>query len=168
MVDSAKLGSYLSGNWIRLAAALAVVAGVVGFVLLSGDSTMESSPADGSNVRVLTGGVRSVQHSTLALPTSDSPQPDGRPTLVWFSATWCTTCARMDPYAKGVLESFGDRFVVVEKSVDHDQTSVDRYGVRATPTFVLIDAKGKEITRFNFVASGPELTRVIEQGLAKL
>ncbi len=166
-MDSAKLSGYFSRNWVRLAAALVLVAGVVGFVVLSGDSTMESSPADGSNVRVLTGGVRTVQHSTLALPTTDSPQPEGRPTLVWFSATWCTTCARMDPYAKGVLESFSDRLVVVEKSVDHDQTSVDRYGVRATPTFVLIDASGKELSRFFFVPSGAELTRVIEGGLAK-
>ena len=159
---------YLRGRWLRLAAAVALFAGIGGFVLLTSGSEMESAEDSGATVRVLAGGVHTVQHSTLPLPTAAEPQAEGRPTLVWFSATWCTTCASMDPFAPDVLSSFGDRLVVVEKSIDHDKASTERYAIRGTPTFLLIDAAGREVTRFHYVGSAEALRQTIEQALARL
>jgi hypothetical protein len=33
-------------------------------------------------------GTHTVRHSTAPLPSADNPREDGKPTLVWFSATW--------------------------------------------------------------------------------
>ncbi|MGD9714514.1 MAG: TlpA family protein disulfide reductase, partial [Thermomicrobiales bacterium] len=121
-----------------------------------------------ATVRVLTGGVRIVHHSNAPLPTEKDPGPDGLPILVWFSATWCTTCASMDSFAPDVLSSFEGRLVSIEKSIDHDKTSVDRYSIRGTPTFLLIDATGREVGRFNYVGSAEALRQAIEQAIARL
>ncbi len=101
-------------------------------------------------VRVLTGSAHTVYHSTLPVPPQATPRGDGRPTLVWFSGTWCTFCERMEPFAHGTASQFRERLVFVEKSVDHDRAAASRYGVRGTPTFVLVDAVGEEIARFHY------------------
>jgi thioredoxin-related protein len=54
----------------------------------------------------------------------------------------------MEPFAHETAAQFGDQVVFIEKSVDHDRGAASRYGVRGTPTFVLIDAEGDEISRF--------------------
>jgi len=64
--------------------------------------------------------------------------------------------------------TFGDRFVFVEKSVDDGRSAAARYGVRGTPTFVLIDADGKEIGRFGFRATAAAFAQTIEAALARV
>ena len=103
----------------------------------------------GTDIEVYRGRAHTVYHSTPPLPTSDAPRADGQPTLIWFSATWCTVCERMEPFAHETASRFTDRVSFVEKSVDHDRSAASRYGVRGTPTFILIDASGEEISRFH-------------------
>jgi thiol-disulfide isomerase/thioredoxin len=159
---------YLRASWARLAAALAVFAAVGVFALLLSGSAEEPGESGRPSVRVLRGGVQTVYHSTAPLPTAASPQPDSLGTLIWFSATWCTTCASMDSFAQDVLDSFNTRLVIVEKSIDHDKDSANRYAIRATPTFLLIDASGREVARFNYVGSADALRQKIEQAVAQL
>lgn len=159
------MARYIRQTWFRLAIVVAVVAAVGVFIATSG-SDMEPVAADAQDVRVLSGGVHTVYHSDVALPTSETPQPEGKPVFVWFSATWCTNCAHMDDFAAGVIESYGDRFAFHEKSVDHDQASVNRYGVRGTPTFLLLDASGKEVARFYTQRDAASFTAAIEEALA--
>lgn len=71
----------------------------------------------------------------------------------------------MDPFAYSVATDFADRLVFVEKSVDHDRSAASRYGVRGTPTFVLIDASGSRVSQFNFQMPAESFTAAIEQGL---
>lgn len=123
--------------------------------------------AKSGQVRVLTGGPHTVHHSEAALPTAEAPQSDGKPTLIWFSATWCTTCASMEAWATDVGNEFAGRAAFVEKSVDHDRAAVSRYGVRGTPTFVVIDASGREVTRFFAPGSTAAFRTAIEQALGK-
>ena len=106
--------------------------------------------ASRSDVRVLQGAPHTVQHSTVSLPSSANPRSDGLPTLVWFSGTWCHFCFEMETFAYDTAAQFAGSVHFVEKSVDHDRNAAGKYGVRGTPTFVLIDAKGGEIARFGF------------------
>jgi thiol-disulfide isomerase/thioredoxin len=99
------------------------------------------------------------------LPDESRPPADGKPTLVWFSGTWCEFCERMEPYAHDVMSRYREQAVFVEKSVDDDRSAAARYGIRGTPTFVLINASGREITRFGFQASANEFAATIEQAL---
>lgn len=124
--------------------------------------------SSGGTVRAIGGTRHTVYHSQQALPSADAPQVDGRPTLVWFSGTWCEFCERMSPFAHRTAAQFTDRVVFVEKSVDHDRDATSRYGIRGSPFFVLIDANGRELLRFGYQSSTDALASTIEQALASV
>ena len=121
-----------------------------------------------SGTILLKGGVHTVRHSTAPLPTAAAPRPDGRPTLVWFTATWCEVCESMAPYAHQAIAEFDERIASVEKSVDHDRPAASRFSVRGTPTFVLIDAQGHEVQRFFYQPDGARLRQTIDAALKKI
>ncbi len=159
--------------WAVGAAVAIVVVGLGALVVAGGgqstaDAATEALARENSNgpVRVLTGRAHTVYHSTEPLPTSSSPRADGRPTLVWFSATWCTVCDRMDGFVHEVVSQFTDRIVFVEKSVDHDRDAASKYAVRGTPTFVLIDAEGRETASRFYYQTADGFARAIEAMLA--
>ena len=111
-------------------------------------------------------GVHAVLHSPDPLPTEASPSEDSRLTLVWFSGTWCHFCAEMEGFAHSAAGQFSDRMRFVEKSVDHDGAAARRYGVRGTPTFVLIDERGQELSRFSYQPDAGRFAQQIEAALA--
>ena len=65
--------------------------------------------------------------------------------LVWFSASWCGPCQRMD---KKMLEETAAElnlpFYYCDETVNRD--TIDAVGIRTFPTFVLYD-KGSESSR---------------------
>jgi thiol-disulfide isomerase/thioredoxin len=116
----------------------------------SASGAMEASDsADTGSVRILTG-LHTVKHSTVPLPSAESPRADGKATLVWFSATWCEVCKSMEPIVAETTPKLAGKVEFVEKSIDEEPELVRRYHIPGTPTFVLIDSRGKEITRFFF------------------
>jgi thiol-disulfide isomerase/thioredoxin len=129
----------------------------------SEDNGAALGSADG--VRIIEGSVHTVRHTNAPLPTSDNPRTDGMPTLVWFSGTWCHFCEAMSPFAHDTAQEFANDVVFVEKSIDHDRGAAGRYGVRGTPTFVLIDESGREIVRFGFQPTAIDLRDTIEAAL---
>lgn len=162
-----------SAPWLKpvLWSAAIVAAVFVGiFVVGLGGSGRPESPQAlalaeanaGGSIRVIRGSPHIVYHLEDRLPTAAAPSTDPRPTLVWFSGTWCQFCDRMSPFAHATASEFSDRLVFVEKSIDHDRTAAARYGVRGTPWFILIDATGCEIGRFSYQSSATALTQAIE------
>ncbi len=129
---------------------------------------LASANAGGSDVKALTGSHHTVYHSVAPLPSASAPRADGRPTLVWFSGTWCEFCEQMEPFAHETAGQFAGRMVFAEKSVDDDRSAASRYGVRGTPTFVLIDAAGREVARFGFQRDAQAFATAIESGLARV
>ena len=159
---------------VGFAAVVASLIAVAIFTLTGGKTTADPAVAAvargnaGGDVRVITGSHHTVYHSTAALPSASAPREDGKPTLVWFSGTWCEYCAKMDAYAPHQIASrYADRSVFVEKSVDDDRAAAAHYGVRGTPTFVLIDAHGKELARFGFQSTAAAFTQTIEAALVR-
>jgi thiol-disulfide isomerase/thioredoxin len=124
--------------------------------------------AGGSTISVHEGNAHTVLHADAPLPTVSSPRADGRPTLVWFSGTWCHFCERMEPFAHETAAQFSDEVVFMEKSIDHDRGAASRYGVRGTPTFVLIDAQGEEMGRFFYQDNQNSFGSAIAQVLSQL
>lgn len=118
-------------------------------------------------VRIYRGSAHTVYHSEQPLPTSAAPSSDERPTLVWFSGTWCPFCERMEPWIWEAASSFSSEIVFVEKSIDHDKNAASAYGIRGSPIFVLIDGSGNEIARFGYVANAGDFTRAVEAVLAR-
>jgi thiol-disulfide isomerase/thioredoxin len=143
-----------------------IAAGAAAFYLFGTPGESDSPgevAADGT--RVIEGSVHTVRHSEAPLPTADEPRADGLPTLVWFSGTWCHFCQAMSPFAHDTADEFASQVAFVEKSVDHDRSAANGYGVRGTPTFVLIDAYGEEIVRFGFQQTADAFRQVISDAL---
>ena len=161
-------------SWLGWAALAAVVIGVAA-LLIRGPGQSDEDPAiaelarqnAGGPIEVLRGSAHTVYHSNRPLPSAAVPRADGRPTLVWFSGTWCEFCERMDPFVHSTASRFSERIAFVEKSVDHDRSAASSYGVRGTPTFVLIDASGNEVARFHYQSNEAAFAQVIESALAR-
>ena len=145
----------------------AVVAVAVGWFVFSGSSAEEppAAPVGSDAVQVYPGQPHTVYHSLAPLPSTSAPQPEGLPTLVWFSGTWCEFCHAMEPFANATMSEFGDRMAYQEKSVDHANDDARRFRVRGTPTFVLLDVQGQEIVRFGFQRTGADFRSTIEAAL---
>ena len=160
--------------WLGWGAAAVVVIGL-GAVLIRGPAGSAEDPSmaalaeenAGGPVRVLTGSNHTVYHSTLPLPSAASPRADGKATLVWFSGTWCEFCERMEPFVHATANRYAGRIVFVEKSVDHDRGAASRYGIRGTPTFVLVDDRGDELGRFFYQQSATQFAELLEAAVAR-
>ena len=172
--DSArrKAAARSSGNqwtgWLLLGVVALVAVGGGAYLFLGGSDDAESAanvPADG--VQVLAGGTHTVRHSVASLPSASAPRPDGKPTLVWFSGTWCHFCEAMEPFAFATAGERVSRMAFVEKSVDHDRSAARQYGIRGTPTFVLIDSTGRELGRFGYQANPAAFGAAIDGVLGK-
>lgn len=151
----------------------AALAGGLALVLITSSGSSEvnddltalAAQSGRGEVRVITGSRHTVYHAEDPLPERATPRADGQPTLVWFSATWCEFCEQMDPFVHEVGSTFDERMVFVEKSVDHDRRAADRYGIRGTPTFVMLDAAGNEQSRFHYQSSAADFAAAIEAAL---
>lgn len=69
----------------------------------------------------------------------------GQPTLVWFHADWCHVCQQIKPEVVTLGQEYAGKVKFVRLNVDdaESRAALQRYGVRATPTFVLFDAAGQ-------------------------
>ncbi|MFN0094465.1 MAG: thioredoxin family protein [Dehalococcoidia bacterium] len=72
----------------------------------------------------------------------------------------------MEPWALQVADEFDEKMAFAEKEVNTDQ-SARTYRVQGTPTFVLIDASGKEIARFGYQRTEEAFKAAIAQALQK-
>ena len=103
----------------------------------------------GGPVQAFTGASHTVYYSPAPMPSADAPRADGKATLVWFSATSCKDCERMEPYVFGTAGKFAQQMVFLEKATNRD-SSAAIYNVTTVPTFVMLDASGKELGRFGY------------------
>lgn len=120
----------------------------------------------GGAVQAFTGPRHTVYHSTAALPSAAEPRADGKPTLVWFSETGCVECKTMESFAHQTAHRYLDKLVFVEKAIDRD-SSAARYGVTTPPVFVLLDARGEEITRFGLQPNAAAFDAAVQAALLK-
>jgi thiol-disulfide isomerase/thioredoxin len=155
---------------IVVVVALVLFGGVAAWALTSGggdesqDTVAASTGANGETT-VISGSVHTVRHYNGELPTSSNPRADGLPTLVWFSGTWCHFCHHMSDFTYPVADEFEERLAFVEKSVDHDRDAALRFRIRGTPTFVMLDRSGEEVTRFSFQNDAVGFRQAIEAAL---
>lgn len=90
-----------------------------------------------------------VQWETSVDKAREVSQREGRPLLLYFSATWCGPCRQMkhgafaDPRVKEALQAW----VAVKVDIDAQPEVARQYAVEAVPTFVLLDSAGKPANR---------------------
>lgn len=90
----------------------------------------------------------------------------GRPTMLFFWATWCPSCKQQIPELAALRQSHGDKVNIIALSVDEkvealekylekspmdlpvywgDQALARKFRVEAIPTLVIFDKTGKQI-----------------------
>ncbi|MEZ7198249.1 TlpA family protein disulfide reductase [Pseudodesulfovibrio karagichevae] len=90
----------------------------------------------------------------------------GRPTMLFFWASWCPSCKQQIPELEALQKDKGERLNLVALSVDESEDALDRYmakhpmdvpvywgnqdlarkfRVEAIPTLVIFDKTGKQI-----------------------
>ncbi len=62
--------------------------------------------------------------------------------ILYFSADWCGPCKEMKP----VIDQI-DPSIITKYNTDFDEAESAKYGIRAVPTFVIVDEYGHEIDR---------------------
>ncbi|HWG90996.1 MAG TPA: TlpA disulfide reductase family protein [Candidatus Thermoplasmatota archaeon] len=113
----------------------------------------------------------------------------GKPTLLFFMATWCSTCKSKSPMLKNVAEAYAGRVNVYSVSVDETDTDgkleawrearehpwphgragemTKAFGVRLQSTFVLLSAEGEVLRKWDYPgASEEDLRGSLEKALS--
>jgi|GEM_PF-1089735 len=112
--------------------------------------------------------VNTASTASAAIPV-DFAYQDGNVTIVMFDADWCVYCKQQEPILSSVARAYrGDAYV---EHVNIDRRSnralVDKYGVSATPTLVILNDQGEISSQFRGLTQESVLRQAVQQALAE-
>ena len=81
------------------------------------------------------------------LPFLEEDASSGLPVLLQVGSHKCPPCKRMEPILDKLRTKYAGKFQVRSIDVRKDRTAGMKYGVRATPTQIFYDSKGREVFR---------------------
>ena len=101
------------------------------------------------------GGVWAMNYFGPGPDPAFSAEADGKPVMLMFTADWCGPCQRFkatvlsEPRVLDRLgRSCGFRTVDLTNWNGPAAERAKRYGVRAVPTLILVNSRGREISRY--------------------
>jgi thiol:disulfide interchange protein len=142
--------------------------------LLMAQSTYSSNPSggyssnNGSNTSVPSSQINWQRSYSEAVALSQS---SSKPIVILFTGTgWCPACMKLE---REVLtrpefaQAVGQKFVFLKAEFpDYTESSVmaspfkpliDRYGINAFPTLVVVNANGQQLYTVNYLDGGPQV-----------
>jgi len=140
-LDTLSASSGFADRFKRTVGTIATVFAIVLFVDGAVDLKGGGNPAPGELPQTDTGPLELADSAAL-----DRARLSGRPTMVEFSAKWCTLCKAVE---KRVLSSEPvtsrlDRVNALKIDVDRSPEVQDKYGILGVPMLVFFDARGHE------------------------
>ena len=95
---------------------------------------------------------------------------DGRPVLLVFAAVWCSACRRFvsETLPDPRTQALGSQLHWVRVDVDREVSLARRFGVVATPTFVLLGSDGTILGEARGVLTPQELVTFVDMASSNL
>jgi thioredoxin-like negative regulator of GroEL len=85
--------------------------------------------------------------------------------LLDFTATYCQPCKALEPVLAALATEYGPRLQVVEINTEDDPIKAQQFGVRATPTLVLV-RDGVEVGRVVGARNRAFIAGMLDRALA--
>ena len=83
------------------------------------------------------------------------------PVLVDFYSDSCVPCKKIAPVLSKLETEYEGRLKIVKINTNFDEELVEKYGIEATPTLVLLN-KGDEVSRLKGAVGRDEIVSLIE------
>jgi thioredoxin 1 len=96
-------------------------------------------------------------HAPEAVPVK------GMPTMLDLGAHECVPCKMMMPVIEKVEKKYRGKASILFIDVWKDKSSARRFGIRAIPTQIFFNAKGKEVHRHEGFMSEEDIDRVFHR-----
>jgi thioredoxin 1 len=109
-----------------------------------------TAPGSGATVggETATGSATSGAYLSLADYERDASSFAGDDVVLFFAASWCSSCRRTQANIEADLSAIPPGLVIVVVDYDTERDLRRRYGVTVQHTFVQIDAEGEPIKRW--------------------
>ncbi|MHC4642961.1 MAG: thioredoxin domain-containing protein [Planctomycetota bacterium] len=82
-----------------------------------------------------------------SMPTSQESAGSGLPVLLELGSHKCPPCRQMAPILNELRDEYSEKFEIRYIDVWKDRAAGAKYGVRAIPTQIFFDSKGREVFR---------------------
>ena len=88
----------------------------------------------------------------------------GKPTLLEFGATWCASCARVEPLIKALRndKQISSRLNIITVDVEKSPALAAKYRIQSLPVLVLLDESGKEVKRHFGIIEQDKLLKMLK------
>lgn len=87
---------------------------------------------------------------------------EGKPTLIDFTAPWCTACTTQDGIIESVERVLKDAIIVKIDVEEHSEVA-EGYDILSLPAMLLFDPKGRLAWRSaGKVVQAPDIMRIVE------
>ena len=83
------------------------------------------------------------------------------PVLVDFYSDSCIPCKKIAPVLSKLESEYGDKLKIVKVNAAFDDELVEKYGVEATPTLVLLNM-GNEVSRLKGAVSKDDIVSLVD------
>ena len=103
-----------------------------------------------------------------SLPAARAQNPDRKPVVITFSASWCGWCRKMSAttFTDPSVAEIADDFVWVKLDTDEEPELAARYRVRGLPHVVVLDADDRLLGSHPGYLSPEALISFLQQSLA--
>ncbi|MFZ3058996.1 MAG: thioredoxin family protein [Candidatus Methanoperedens sp.] len=94
----------------------------------------------------------------------------GKPVIIDFFADWCPPCIAMEEgtYPEPMVVSEMKDFIAIKVDTQKRIDIESKYGITYYPTIIILDSKGKEVSRHIGYLDPPEMVNEIKQSRGKL